>query len=136
MFFCLFTGIPRFTSQPSPASVHLGDSQVMACEVSSELVPFTRWEKDRQPLELSSRLTQLPGGALVISNASEVDAGLYRCLVENVGSSKSSDEAQLQTIPGKSGTCDQTLMYCSLGKNFFCRSVYGIYSACSFLTCG
>uniref|UniRef100_A0A3Q2ZEQ5 Neogenin 1a n=1 Tax=Kryptolebias marmoratus TaxID=37003 RepID=A0A3Q2ZEQ5_KRYMA len=101
-------GIPRFASQPSPASVYLGDSQVMACEVNYDLVPFTRWEKDRQPLELSARLTQLPGGALVISNASEADTGLYRCLVENVGSSKFSDEAQLQTIPGKSGFIKNT----------------------------
>ncbi|XP_074477892.1 neogenin 1a isoform X4 [Sebastes fasciatus] len=92
-------GMPRFASQPSPATVHLGSNQVMACEVNSDLVPFTRWEKDRLPLELSTRLVQLPSGALVISNASEADAGLYRCLVENVGSSKSSDEAQLQILP-------------------------------------
>ncbi|GAA6218920.1 neogenin isoform X6 [Lates japonicus] len=92
-------GMPRFASQPAPATVRPGDSQVMACEVNSDLVPFTRWEKDRQPLELSTRLVQLPSGALVISNASESDAGLYRCLVENVGSSKSSDEAQLQILP-------------------------------------
>nr|XP_020461411.1 neogenin isoform X8 [Monopterus albus] len=71
----------------------------MACEVNSDLVSFTRWEKDRQPLEMSTRLVQLPSGALAISNASEADAGLYRCLVENVGSSKSSDEAQLQIVP-------------------------------------
>uniref|UniRef100_A0A8C6KUG5 Neogenin 1a n=1 Tax=Nothobranchius furzeri TaxID=105023 RepID=A0A8C6KUG5_NOTFU len=80
-------GIPRFTSQPSPASVHLGDSHVMACEVNTDLVPFTRWEKDRQQPELGARLIQLPNGALVISNASEADAGLYRCAVEPVGSS-------------------------------------------------
>ncbi|XP_070816286.1 neogenin 1a isoform X14 [Chaetodon trifascialis] len=92
-------GMPRFASQPSPATAHVGSSQVMACEVNSDLVPFTRWEKDRQPLELSTRLVQLPSGALVISNTSEADAGLYRCLVENVGSSKSSDEAQLQIVP-------------------------------------
>ncbi|XP_069021701.1 neogenin 1a [Embiotoca jacksoni] len=92
-------GVPRIASQPSPATVRLGDSQVMACEVIADLVPFTRWEKDRLPLELSTRLVQLPSGGLVISNASEVDAGLYRCLVENVGSSKASDEAQLQTLP-------------------------------------
>uniref|UniRef100_A0A672JL43 Neogenin 1b n=1 Tax=Salarias fasciatus TaxID=181472 RepID=A0A672JL43_SALFA len=92
-------GMPRFASQPSPATVRLGDSQVMACEVNADLVPFARWEKDRQPLEPSGRLLQLPSGALVISNASEADAGLYRCLVENVGSSKASDEAQLQTTP-------------------------------------
>uniref|UniRef100_A0A671UGX5 Neogenin 1b n=1 Tax=Sparus aurata TaxID=8175 RepID=A0A671UGX5_SPAAU len=92
-------GMPRFASQPSAATAHQGDNQVMACEVNSDLVPFTRWEKDRQPLELSTRLVQLPSGALTISNASEADAGLYRCLVENVGSSKSSDEAQLQIVP-------------------------------------
>uniref|UniRef100_A0A8C3GBR0 Neogenin 1a n=1 Tax=Cyclopterus lumpus TaxID=8103 RepID=A0A8C3GBR0_CYCLU len=94
-------GMPRFTSQPSPAAVHLGNNQVMACEVNSDLVPFTRWEKDRLPLEPSARLVQLPSGALVITNATEADAGLYRCLVENVGSSKASDEAQLQVLPGK-----------------------------------
>ncbi|KAM7015490.1 neogenin 1a isoform 29-T29 [Tautogolabrus adspersus] len=92
-------GMPRFASQPSATSAYLGSSQVMACEVNSDLVPFTRWEKDRQPLELSARLLQLPSGALVINNASESDAGLYRCLVENVGSSKLSEEAQLQILP-------------------------------------
>ncbi|XP_068427578.1 neogenin 1a isoform X3 [Clinocottus analis] len=92
-------GMPRFTSQPSPAAVQLGNNQVMACEVNSDLVPFTRWEKDRLPLEPSARLLQLPSGALVITNATEADAGLYRCLVENVGSSKASDEAQLQVLP-------------------------------------
>uniref|UniRef100_A0AAX7TYP6 Neogenin 1b n=1 Tax=Astatotilapia calliptera TaxID=8154 RepID=A0AAX7TYP6_ASTCA len=93
-------GMPRFANQPLPATARLGDSQVMACEVNSDLVAFIRWEKDRQPLELSTRLIQLPSGALVISNASETDAGTYRCLVENVGSSKLSDEAELQTVPG------------------------------------
>lgn len=99
--------MPRFASQPTPTTVRLGDNQVMACEVNSDLVPFTRWEKDRQPLELNTRLVQLPGGALVISNATEADAGLYRCLVENVGSSKSSDEGQLQILPGNLSTTSE-----------------------------
>lgn len=94
--------MPRFTSQPLATSVYLGGSQVMTCEVNSDLVPFTRWEKDRQPLELNSRLLQLPSGALVVSNASDADGGLYRCMVDNVGSSsKSSDEAQLHVLPGE-----------------------------------
>lgn len=97
----LSPGMPRFTSQPTAATVHQGSSHVMPCEVNADLVPFARWEKERQPLELGARLIQLASGALVISNASEGDAGLYRCLVENVGSSKSSDEAQLQIVPGK-----------------------------------
>lgn len=96
------SGSPRFSSQPSAATVHVGDSQVLACEVYSDLVQFTHWERDRRPLEPSARMIQLPSGALVISNASEADAGLYRCVVENVGPAKASDEAQLQTVPGKS----------------------------------
>ncbi|XP_024152164.1 neogenin 1a isoform X4 [Oryzias melastigma] len=92
-------GSPRFSSQPSAATVHVGDSQVLACEVNSDLVQFTHWERDRRPLEPSARMIQLPSGALVISNASEADAGLYRCVVENVGPAKASDEAQLQTVP-------------------------------------
>lgn len=74
----------------------------MACDVNSDLVQFTHWEKDRRPLEPNAQMIQLPSGALVISNASEADAGLYRCVVENVGPAKASEEAQLQTVPGKS----------------------------------
>ncbi|XP_076012449.1 neogenin 1a isoform X2 [Genypterus blacodes] len=88
-------GMPRFTGQPAATSVHAGDNQVMACEVSSDL---GRWEKDRRPLELNSRLVQLPSGALVVSNASDADAGSYRCTVDNAGSAKSSDEAQLKIL--------------------------------------
>uniref|UniRef100_H2L818 Neogenin 1b n=1 Tax=Oryzias latipes TaxID=8090 RepID=H2L818_ORYLA len=92
-------GTPRFSSQPSATTVHVGDSQLMACDINSDLVQFTHWEKDRRPLEPNAQMIQLPSGALVISNASEADAGLYRCVVENVGPAKASEEAQLQTVP-------------------------------------
>ncbi|KAI1904386.1 hypothetical protein AGOR_G00005110 [Albula goreensis] len=92
-------GLPRFSSQPEAASVRQGDSVVMACEVNPDLVPFTRWERNREALELGRRIAQLPSGALVISNASEADAGQYRCVVENVGPMKTSEEAELQVLP-------------------------------------
>ncbi|XP_066557851.1 neogenin isoform X2 [Amia ocellicauda] len=92
-------GLPRFTSQPEAATVFQGDSEVMSCEVNLDLVPFTRWELNKAPVELSSRVVVLPSGALVISNASEADAGLYRCVVENVGVPKTSEEAELQVLP-------------------------------------
>eukprot|EP00063_Salmo_salar_P066903 XP_014041738.1 PREDICTED: neogenin-like [Salmo salar] len=91
--------MPRFSSQPTAASIRLGDSQVLACDVNPDLVPLARWEREREPLELSSRLVQLPNGALVVSNASEADAGLYRCMVENAGPAKTSEEAQLTILP-------------------------------------
>ncbi|XP_070985210.1 neogenin 1a isoform X14 [Oncorhynchus clarkii lewisi] len=92
-------GMPRFSSQPAAVSIRLGDSQVLACDVNPDLVPLARWEREREPLELSSRLVQLPNGALVVSNASEADAGLYRCMVENAGPAKTSEEAQLTILP-------------------------------------
>uniref|UniRef100_A0A6Q2WYW7 Neogenin 1b n=1 Tax=Esox lucius TaxID=8010 RepID=A0A6Q2WYW7_ESOLU len=94
-------GTPRFSSQPAAASARPGESQVMACDVNPDLVPFVRWEREREPLELNSRLVQLPSGALVVSNASEADAGLYRCVVENAGPAKISEEAPLSILPGE-----------------------------------
>uniref|UniRef100_A0A8C9W0V3 Neogenin 1 n=1 Tax=Scleropages formosus TaxID=113540 RepID=A0A8C9W0V3_SCLFO len=91
--------LPRFSSQPAASVVHQGDSAVMSCEVNPDLVPFTRWERNKEPLILDERLVQLPGAALVISNATEADAGLYRCVVENVGPAKASEEAELQVLP-------------------------------------
>ncbi|KAL1007686.1 hypothetical protein UPYG_G00090210 [Umbra pygmaea] len=92
-------GMPRFSSQPAAAGVHPGESQVLACDVNPDLVPYIRWEREREPLELNARLVQLPSGALVVSNASEADAGLYRCVVENTGPAKFSEEAQLSLLP-------------------------------------
>ncbi|XP_051503866.1 neogenin-like isoform X12 [Myxocyprinus asiaticus] len=92
-------GLPRYLSQPESASVHVGDSHVLRCEVNSELVSFIRWEQDKDPVKLDERVFTLPSGALVISNITEADAGLYRCVIENAGPTKTSDEAQLLVLP-------------------------------------
>ncbi|NXP68054.1 NEO1 protein, partial [Chloropsis cyanopogon] len=92
-------GLPRFTSQPEPTSVRRGGSAVLGCEVTAELAPLLRWERDRQPLAPDGRVLQLPGGALLISNASEADAGLYRCALDSAGTPKYSDEAELKVLP-------------------------------------
>ncbi|XP_013374457.1 PREDICTED: neogenin isoform X5 [Chinchilla lanigera] len=92
-------GLPRFTSQPEPSSVYAGNSAVLNCEVNADLVPFVRWEQNRQPLLLDDRVIRLPSGTLVISNATEGDGGLYRCVVESGGPPKYSDEAELKVLP-------------------------------------
>ncbi|XP_056089150.1 neogenin 1a isoform X4 [Rhinichthys klamathensis goyatoka] len=92
-------GIPRFLSQPEAASVRVGDSHVMNCEVNPDLVPFVRWEGNKEPLELDQRVFALASGALVISNSSEADTGLYRCVIENAGPIKTSEEAHLHVLP-------------------------------------
>lgn len=77
-----------------------GGSAVLACEVTAELVPLLRWERDRQALAPEPRLLQLPGGALLLTNASDSDAGLYRCAMDTGGAPKYSDEAELKVLPG------------------------------------
>ncbi|XP_032926443.1 neogenin isoform X7 [Catharus ustulatus] len=92
-------GLPRFTSQPEPTSVSRGGSAVLGCEVTAELAPLLRWERDRQALAPDRRVLQLPGGALLLSNASDADAGLYRCALDSGGTPKYSDEAELKVLP-------------------------------------
>ncbi|XP_020954754.1 neogenin isoform X14 [Sus scrofa] len=92
-------GLPRFSSQPEPSSVYAGNSAILNCEVNADLVPFVRWEQNRQPLLLDDRVIKLPSGTLVISNATEGDEGLYRCIVEGGGPPKYSDEAELKVLP-------------------------------------
>ncbi|XP_047719433.1 neogenin isoform X6 [Prionailurus viverrinus] len=92
-------GLPRFASQPEPSSVYAGNSAVLNCEVSVDLVPFVRWEQNRQPLPLDDRVIKLPSGTLVVSNATEGDGGLYRCTVESGGPPKYSDEVELKVLP-------------------------------------
>ncbi|XP_056595859.1 neogenin isoform X2 [Triplophysa dalaica] len=89
-------GLPRFLSQPEGVSVRVGGTEMLNCEVTEELAPFTRWEKSGGAVDVDSRVTQLSGGALVISNASQSDAGLYRCIIDGVGAAKTSEEAELQ----------------------------------------
>ncbi|XP_069722849.1 neogenin isoform X4 [Phaenicophaeus curvirostris] len=92
-------GLPRFTSQPEPSSVSKGNSAVLNCEVNVDLAPFVRWEQDRQPVFLDDRVFKLPSGALIISNATDGDGGLYRCIIESGGTPKYSDEAELKILP-------------------------------------
>ncbi|XP_043349184.1 neogenin isoform X30 [Dermochelys coriacea] len=92
-------GLPRFTSQPESTSVYRGNSVILNCEVNADLVPFVRWEQDRQPFFLDDRIFTLPSGALIISNVTDGDGGLYRCVIESGGSPKYSDEAELKVLP-------------------------------------
>uniref|UniRef100_A0A2K6FCN4 Neogenin n=1 Tax=Propithecus coquereli TaxID=379532 RepID=A0A2K6FCN4_PROCO len=92
-------GLPRFISQPEPSTVYAGSSAILNCEVNADLVPFVRWEQNGQPLLLDDRVIKLPSGTLVISNVTEGDGGLYRCIVESGGPPKYSDEAELKVLP-------------------------------------
>ncbi|KAJ8417946.1 hypothetical protein AAFF_G00227890 [Aldrovandia affinis] len=92
------TGLPRFSSQPEAASVQQGHSEVMTCGVNSDLVALVQWERNREAVWLDRRVVQLDSGALVVSNATEADAGMYRCMVGNAPAAQASEEAELQVL--------------------------------------
>lgn len=100
MFSDCRAGLPHFSSQPESVSVHPGGNEVLTCEVSADLVPFTRWQRNGQAVEMDMRRVKLPNAALVISNASQVDGGVYRCVIEGLGPAKKSQDAQLELLPG------------------------------------
>uniref|UniRef100_A0A8C5RPI2 Neogenin n=1 Tax=Laticauda laticaudata TaxID=8630 RepID=A0A8C5RPI2_LATLA len=81
-------------------SVHRGNPIVLNCEVNADLAPFVRWELDHQPLFLDDRVLKLPSGTLIVSNATDEDAGIYYCVIEIGGSPKYSDEAEIKVLPG------------------------------------
>ncbi|XP_058263418.1 neogenin isoform X2 [Hemibagrus wyckioides] len=92
-------GLPYFSSQPESVSVHPGGNEVLICEVSADLAPFTHWQRNGQTVETDMRLIKLPNSALVISNASVADTGAYRCIIEGLGAAKTSQDAQLELLP-------------------------------------
>lgn len=73
---------------------------MLICEVSLDLAPFTHWQRNGQAVETDTRLLKLPHTALVISNASQADAGVYRCIIEGLGPAKMSHDAQLELLSG------------------------------------
>ncbi|XP_078286036.1 neogenin-like isoform X3 [Rhinoraja longicauda] len=92
-------GLPRFSGQPEAVFVHEGDTALLGCEVNADLVPFVRWEHNRQLVVVEGRFLKLPSGTLEISNTSSSDAGSYHCSVEAAGSSKTSEEVYLTVLP-------------------------------------
>ncbi|XP_060770506.1 neogenin isoform X3 [Neoarius graeffei] len=91
-------GLPHFSSQPESVFVQPGGNEVLICEVSLDLAPFTHWQRNGQAVETDTRLLKLPHTALVISNASQADAGVYRCIIEGLGPAKMSQDAQLELL--------------------------------------
>ncbi|KAG9488366.1 hypothetical protein GDO78_007922 [Eleutherodactylus coqui] len=64
-------------------------------------MPTVHWQKNQEDLVLTpgdTRVLILPSGALQISRLQAGDAGLYRCLARNPGSSRTGNEAEIRIL--------------------------------------
>ncbi|XP_008310710.1 protogenin B-like [Cynoglossus semilaevis] len=88
--------ISEFILHPVPVVVIEGSVARFSCAVTSNPPATITWELNQSTLPLrTDRLTVLPNGVLQIHNVQLEDAGQYRCVATNIGSSMKSREASL-----------------------------------------
>ncbi|NXC44881.1 OBSL1 protein, partial [Penelope pileata] len=96
-------GAPRFLAYPRAFTVQSGADAVLRCQIAGEPRPSILWEKDRSPIEPSSRFHLEAEGdvySLLVSRATPCDSGLYVCKAKNsVGETYAA--ATLSVEPGE-----------------------------------
>ncbi|XP_053741667.1 protogenin B-like [Synchiropus splendidus] len=88
--------ISEFVEHPVPVEVTEGSVARFSCAVTSSPPATITWELNQSTLPMQTeRATVLPNGVLQIYNVQKEDAGQYRCVATNMGSSLRSKEATL-----------------------------------------
>ena len=80
----------EFTSHPASTFVHEGSSVSFTVAITGTEPLSYQWEHNNQPITSETAAT------LTIPDAKATDGGSYRCVVTNVGGSKTSDAATLE----------------------------------------
>ncbi|KAK4309382.1 hypothetical protein Pmani_018962 [Petrolisthes manimaculis] len=88
--------LPKFEEQPEDMTVYDGERARFPCAIDSSPPPKIKWFKNSHPLELDSRMTLLPSGALEIENVAATDDGEYYCQATSLDKTKVSQQATLQ----------------------------------------
>ncbi|XP_045125604.1 neogenin-like isoform X4 [Portunus trituberculatus] len=87
--------LPKFDEQPQDMTVFEGERARFPCALASTPLPTIKWFRNSHPLELDSRMTRLPSGALEIENVATTDEGEYYCQASSLDKSKVSQQATL-----------------------------------------
>lgn len=81
-----FGGAPRFLAYPRAITVQSGSDAVLSCRITGDPQPSILWEKDKAPVEPSSRFHVEAKGnlySLLVSHTTPQDSGLYVCKAKN-----------------------------------------------------
>ncbi|NXG48930.1 OBSL1 protein, partial [Psilopogon haemacephalus] len=81
-----FGGAPRFLAYPRAITVQSGRDAVLSCQITGDPQPSILWEKDKTPVEPSSRFHVEAKGnlySLIVSCTIPQDSGLYVCKAKN-----------------------------------------------------
>ncbi|XP_054029341.1 obscurin-like protein 1 [Dryobates pubescens] len=99
-----FGGAPRFLAYPRAITVQSGSDAVLSCQITGDPPPSILWEKDKTPVEPSSRFHVEAKGnlySLLVSCTIPQDSGIYVCKAKNcVGETYAA--ATLKVESGKS----------------------------------
>ncbi|XP_066531970.1 immunoglobulin superfamily DCC subclass member 3 [Hoplias malabaricus] len=88
--------LPKFHTHPESMTVEEGGVARFQCQVNSIPEANITWERDRMAISTSdNRYTLLPMGILQITGAKRSDAGVYRCVANNIANTRYSHEALL-----------------------------------------
>ncbi|NXN08405.1 OBSL1 protein, partial [Indicator maculatus] len=81
-----FGGAPRFLAYPRAITVQRGSDAVLSCQITGDPQPSILWEKDKTPVEPSSRFHVEAKGnlySLLVSCTIPQDSGVYVCKAKN-----------------------------------------------------
>ncbi|XP_067994895.1 obscurin-like protein 1 [Melanerpes formicivorus] len=81
-----FGGAPRFLAYPRAITVQSGSDAVLSCQITGDPPPSILWEKDKTPVEPSSRFHVEAKGnlySLLVSCTIPQDSGIYVCKAKN-----------------------------------------------------
>ncbi|KAK7084454.1 putative aminophospholipid-translocase, partial [Halocaridina rubra] len=113
--------LPKFEDQPEDMKVFEGERARFACAIDGKPPPTITWFKNSHLLELDSRMTLLPSGALEIENVARTDEGKYYCRATSIDKTKVSQEANLEVKEGFALRDPQSPVFIARPKSMIVR---------------
>lgn len=85
-----------FSAEPHSLSVYLGDTSMFECHIDGAPMPEVRWYKDDVEIGTDNdNLVLHLDGVLEIKSVQFTDLGRYKCKVENIERSRTSESITL-----------------------------------------